>query len=196
MPRDTTRPGASGRFLLRLDPGLHDALRRAAVDAGLSLNEYCARKLASPGVSEGAAANAVTRAAAVCGEHLRGVAVFGSWARGTAPASSDVDLLVVVAPALPVTRELYRAWDAAPVWWEGRPVEPHFVRLPPAHARPSGLWAEVAIDGIVLFDPDFELARRLAAFRRRVAEGRLRLGRAHGQAYWVDEDGDREVRDA
>ena len=39
--------GCSGRFVLRIDPGLHGALRKAARAAGVSLNEYCARKLAT-----------------------------------------------------------------------------------------------------------------------------------------------------
>jgi predicted HicB family RNase H-like nuclease len=38
--------GCSGRFLLRIDPGLHAALRHAASASGQSLKEYCGRKLA------------------------------------------------------------------------------------------------------------------------------------------------------
>ena len=33
---------------MRLKPGLHAALRSAAAAAGVSLNNYCARKLAAP----------------------------------------------------------------------------------------------------------------------------------------------------
>jgi len=42
-----------GRFLLRISPGLHAALREAATAQGLSLNDYCARKLAAPASSSG-----------------------------------------------------------------------------------------------------------------------------------------------
>ena len=84
---DTTKknretPSASGRFVLRIDSDLHAALREAARTVGISLNEYCARKLAFPAsVLAGAGVEAVTRAALVVGDALLGVVVFGSWAR-------------------------------------------------------------------------------------------------------------------
>ncbi|MFC1575971.1 toxin-antitoxin system HicB family antitoxin [Gemmatimonadota bacterium] len=58
----------SGRFVLRIDPGLHGALRQGARETGMSLNEFCARKLAHPGGKiggqiGGSASEAVTRAA-------------------------------------------------------------------------------------------------------------------------------------
>src|SRR5665647_1443966 len=89
----------SGRFLLRINPGLHALLRASARDLGLSLNDYCARKLTLP-VDAAALADdgpaVVQRAVDLYGSHLAGVAVFGSWARGEAADGSDVDLLVVL----------------------------------------------------------------------------------------------------
>jgi len=191
MPSSITLQRPSGRFVLRLDPEVHATLRNAAREAGLSLNEYCARKLTAPSVPAGSAAGAaVTAAAKVAGEHLRAVVAFGSWARGEAAAHSDVDLLVVVAPGLAVTRRLYQVWDRAPVAWEGRRVEPHFVHQPAGGERPSSLWLEVATDGIVLFDPDLGVSRHLASLRRLIAEGRMRRQSVHGQAYWKREVGD------
>lgn len=168
-------------------------LRTAAKASGLSLNEYCVRKLKSPSVAMGSAAgDAVAAASRVCGEHLRAVVAFGSWARGEAAADSDVDLLIVVAAGLAVTRRLYRIWDRKPASWEGRSLEPHFVQQPAMGARPSGLWAEVATDGIVLFDPGLDASRYLVRVRRLVAEGRIRQQRVHGQTYWVGEVGHAE----
>jgi len=183
--------GCSGRFLLRIDPGLHAALRHAASASGQSLNEYCSRKLAAP-IGElsafAAAAAAVTRSAAVAGDALVGVVAFGSWARSELHDASDIDLLVVLDRSIELSRTLYRRWDEDPVIWEGRPVEPHFVTLlePPAPA--VGLWAEAAVDGIVLFARDLELQARLAAIRRDLIEGRVVRKRAHGQPYWVAGD--------
>lgn len=179
--------------MLRIDPTLHATLREAAARAALSLNEYCARRLAGggPGAS-GPGWRAVERASAVADERLVGVIVYGSWARGQAAAGSDVDVLVVVEECLPVTRELYRRWDEEPVSWadspheEGRPVEPHFVHLPPAGEVPSGTWAEAALDGIVLFDRDLTVSRRLVELRTSVFEGDLVRREAHGQPYWVE----------
>jgi hypothetical protein len=179
----------SGRFVLRIEAGLHAALRRAASAAGLSLNAYCARMLAGPvrvaGLWEGAA-EVIERAAAICGASLLGVVVFGSWAREEQREGSDVDVLVVVDRVLPITRELYRQWDAVPISWEGHAVEAHLVRLPAGGRAPSGLWAEVAIDGLLLFATSWDLPSYLAKVRRWIAEGRIVRRVANGQPYWVE----------
>ena len=185
MKRDTKR--ASGRFVLRLDPSIHAALRSAARAAGLSLNDYCARTLASPGGAVVAgAADVVRRAAALCGDRLVGVALYGSYVRSEAEVSSDVDVLVVVDRALRLTRALYRKWDEAPISWERRLVEPHFVHPLEAAAVPSGLWAEVAIDGIVLFERELRLSRTLVRVRHDILAGRLVRRVVHGQPYWAE----------
>lgn len=187
---DTTprTEGPSGRFLLRVSPGLHAALRRLAAEAGVSLNEYCARKLAASGTTmDGPGAEVVSRAAERFGEDLLGVLVYGSWARGEAGDESDVDLLVVLDHGVAISRSLYRAWDDATreLTWEGRRLEVHFVRLPESGEDPTGLWAEAALEGLVLFERGFELSRRLIEFRRRIATGAVRRHRVHGQPYWV-----------
>lgn len=177
----------SGRFVLRIDPLLHAALRDRAREAGSSLNEYCARALALPATDfQGPAAEAVSRAVAMVGDALLGVAVFGSWARQESGRGSDVDLLIIVEEGFAIGRGLYRSWDESPVFWEGHSVEPHFVHLPPPGARLSGMWAEVAIDGVVLFERGLELSRRLVEFRQIIASGRLLRRRSHGQPYWVE----------
>jgi predicted nucleotidyltransferase len=176
----------SGRFLLRMPPGLHAALRRAAEEAGISLNDHCVRRLTAPAGETEGAPEAVLRAATRFGEALLGVVVFGSLPRGELREDSDVDLLVVLEDSVELTRELYRAWDEAPLLWGGRPVEPHFVHLPPPGRTVAGLWAEVALDGLVLFARGPELGRRLVRVRRDIASGRVVRRRVHGQPYWVE----------
>ena len=181
---------ASGRFVLRLDPGLHGALRATARARGLSLNEYCARKLAVPLADlhefDGAP-ETIRHAAAVLGEGLIAVVVFGSWTRGEASDGSDVDVLIVVDEDVPLTRGLYRRWDEAPLAWGRHPVEPHFVHPPATDQPASGFWAEIALDGVMLHQRDLRVARWLAAIRRQVADGSLRRRTAHGQSYWTRE---------
>ena len=185
----TSRPRpASGRFLLRLPPPLHGALQAAARAEGLSLNEYCVRRLTAggPGLApEGPAAALVVRAAALAGDRLVAVVVYGSWARGEAVLASDVDVLVVVEPTLALTRSLYRRWDEEPVLWQGRPVDPHFVH-PPGPNVEGGLWGEVAIDGVVLFERSCRLSAHLARVRRAIADGTLVRRLVHGQPYWTE----------
>lgn len=178
----------SGRFVLRISPGLHAALRRAAEEAGLSLNRYCARKLAGPGGGVvGPAADVVTRAAEQFGGDLVGVLAFGSWARGDMTEESDVDLLVVVDEGLPIVRSQYRPWDADPLEWGGRAVEVHIVHPPESAEAPTGLWAEAALEGLILFERGLELSRRLIEVRRRIADGDLSRHETHGHPYWVAE---------
>jgi len=178
---------ASGRFVLRLPPRLHAALQKAARASAVSLNEYCLRRLAAAGpatAADEAAAALVARAAELAGDALVGVILYGSWARGEAAAGSDVDALVVVEPSLRLTRSLYRAWDERPVAWHGRQVDPHFVHA--SDDRVSGLWGEVALDGIVLFERDRRISSHLAHVRHAIADGRLVRRVVHGQPYWTE----------
>ncbi|MCW8985570.1 MAG: toxin-antitoxin system HicB family antitoxin [Thermoanaerobaculales bacterium] len=181
--------GCSGRFVLRIDPGLHGALREAARAAGSSLNEYCVRKLATPlGSFDGweMTSEAIRRAAQVVGGNLVGVVAFGSWARAELHADSDVDILVVVDEKLQLSRDLYLTWDEAPIQWRGRRVEPHFVHLPDPSRLPLGLWAEIAIDGIVLYARDLLLPLHLVRVRHDIAAGRIIRRLVHGQSYWTE----------
>jgi hypothetical protein len=175
----------SGTFLVRMAPELHARCRAAARDAGLSLNAYCVRALAASVTGPaGADAEPVARALALFGRDLVAVLAFGSWARGEAGRDSDLDLLVVLEDRVELTRDLYRQWDATPLTWQDRRVDAHLVH-PPAGASVSGLWAEVALDGLVLFERDRRLSVRLAAIRHEVAAGRLFRRVAHGQPYWT-----------
>ena len=177
----------SGRFLLRMPPPLHAALDGAARAAGLSLNEYCVRRLAAFGVGmdDGDAVALVARAAAVARDALVGILLHGSWVRGDATPTSDVDVIVVVEPQIRLNRALYRTWDEQPVTWKDRPVDAHFVH-PPGDDTFSGLWAEAAVDGLVLFDRGGQLTAALARVRRAIADGRLVRRVVHGQPYWVE----------
>lgn len=190
MPYKSIRGNrASGRFVLRIDPGLHAVLRRAAGELGLSLNDYCARKLAVPSGNVTAiegATRAVERAAELFAERLVGIAVFGSWARGEVAGGSDLDILVVVEPRVRLTRRLYRIWDEAPIGWGHRTVEPHFVHLPARNETVAGIWAEVAVDGIVLFERGLALSTRLILVRQDIVSGRIVRRLVHGQPYWVE----------
>ncbi len=188
MQFDTTeKPNPSGRFVLRIEPGLHGALRTAARAASMSLNEYCARKLASPGSGPDLEASAlIERAARLLGESLVGVVAFGSRARGESGSASDFDVLVIAEERVPITRALYARWDGEPaLHWRGHEVEPHFVHLPPRAAVPSGTWAEVATDGVVLLERGWSVSERLADIRRMISSGRIARRVVHGQPYWV-----------
>ncbi len=127
----------------------------------------------------------VTRAVAVAGDRLRAVVLHGSVVRGEATADSDLDVLVVVDGGVRLDRDLYKAWEAeSPAPADQRPVDAHFVHSPGEDSM-SGLWAEAAIAGEVLFDVDGETSAHLARARHEIAEGRLCRRVVHGQPYWT-----------
>lgn len=175
------------RVLLRLPAELHKTLTRAAAAAGLSFNEFCVRRLRAPAQPEDTSAVrslVIDRARGAFGDRLRGVVAIGSWARGDAATHSDIDVLIAVDTTTPLTRDLYRVWDEAPLIFEGRTVDAHFVQAPAPDAPVTGVWCEAAVDGLVWFDPDGRIGRRLAYVRRSIAMGRVVRGTAHGQPYW------------
>jgi predicted nucleotidyltransferase len=186
--RSTPASSSAARFLLRLPSELHRALAKQAAHEQVSLNEHCVQRLGGPDLPflpRRDAAAVLARARAVTGRHCLGVIVHGSWARGEALSTSDVDLLVVVARGLPLARSLYRIWDAEAPTWEGRPVDAHFVHLPDASAHPSSIWCEAAIDGLVLADTAGDVSLALVRVRTAIAHGALVRKIAHGQPYWT-----------
>lgn len=191
-PRKTgPRPSASGTFVLRLDPRLHAVLRHEAAAAGASLNEWCSRSLAVPGAAGlAAAADVILAIRAHLGADLLGIVAYGSFARGELAAGSDIDLLVVLAERVKITRSLYRQWEGTVPAWEDRDVDLHFAHLPDAGATVSGSWAEAGVCGIVLYDHDLIVSRRLIDIRSQIAAGELIRRITQGQPYWIHEGRD------
>ena len=177
--------------MLRLDPRLHGLLREDAHVAGVSLNDWCGRTLTAPGAGGlDAASSAVLPLRARLGSDLKGVIIYGSFARGELATGSDIDLLVVLADSVSITRGLYREWEGAVPSWNGREIDLHFVHLPAPADRVSGSWAEAAVCGVVLYDRDLTVSQRLIAIRERIAAGELVRKMAQGQPYWIHEDRD------
>ncbi len=171
-----------------MTPELHTALHKAAAASGESLNAYCVRHLKTVEIrslGDEDAMSLVGRARAVAGDALAAVVLHGSWARGEATAASDVDALVVVDSSLALCRALYRAWDAGRITWRGRRIDAHIVH-PPRGGEISGLWAEVALDAVVLFERDWKLSSHLSRIRRAIAAGQLVRRVVHGQPYWSE----------
>ena len=137
----------SGKFVVRIDPKLHAALRAVATREGVSLNDICNRRLAAEHSGQepgGEFAQIITQARRLHRGDLIALALYGSWARGTAVPSSDVDLLIVLRSGCSVLRQAYRQWDDEPLTFGALPVAPAIVLLPGIGERVSGFWAEIA----------------------------------------------------
>lgn len=177
----------SGKFVLRVDPDLHAELKYAAREANMSLNEYCCLRLKSYSKSDSMrlVQPLLKQATDIVGAALLGLVVFGSWARGEEHSASDIDVLVVVDAQTQLAPRFYHQWDQNPLKWSGHIVEPQFVQIPPQDKVQAGIWAEVALDGIVLFEKNFALSRKLAQIRNQIVSGLIERKIVHGQSYWV-----------
>jgi predicted nucleotidyltransferase len=180
-------PEPSGKFVIRLPPKLHASLRKRARDTGVSLNSLCLaalkQQLGEGGQCEEAGEIPVRQIKDLVGGSLVGVLLFGSAARGEQRADSDIDLLVVVGPEVPLSRALYGRWDDA--IGNDTTLSPHFVHLPRDIRKAGSIWCEAAVDGTTLYDRDGDLGRLLREMRRSMAEGRIRRKSAYGHPYWM-----------
>ncbi len=176
--------------LLRVPAKLHRALTRQARAGGLSFNELCIQRLADaidPPEGDPRGVEVSRRARRLCGSAFAGVIAIGSVVRGEAASDSDLDLLIVLSPQTPISRALYRAWDAeGDLTIDDRIVDAHFIALPTEAAAATAVWAEAAIDGDLWLDGDGSVARQLARARRDIADGRLVRRMVHGHAYWKE----------
>ncbi len=192
-------------LILRLPSSLHQQLKDEARAAEMSLNKYCQALLrkrprgtageASP-VSFTFASGRTPRAALLqelsalvlgaWGGDIEALAVFGSFARGRETSKSDIDLLIVLSTRVQFDRDVYSRWRCVKML--GHEVAPLFVKIPKKEERIGGLWYEVALDGIVLFDRELLLSRFLSHVRELIAGGLVRRMVTHGHPYWVHSD--------
>jgi len=100
------------------------------------------------------------------GNDLVAVVLFGSRARGEATEASDWDLLVIARhlPSTPLQRH-FQLKMLLPVEWRG---QVSLLSRTPAEFEPhlSSLMLDIALDGIVLYDPEGYAAQRLTALQR------------------------------
>lgn len=189
----------SGVFVVRIDPSLHRRLKAAAQKREISLNRLCAQLLGQSMSQAGANGRFGTQASIAVnaplnadligklrkefGDAMYGVVLFGSVARGQALDNSDLDLLIVLAPGQSICRALYTRWETA---ISADPhVSPQFVSLPRSPSAAGGLWFEVALEGIVLWETRFVVSNFLRQVREQIAAGQIRRQSVDGHPYWV-----------
>lgn len=176
---------ASGKFVIRMAPSMHEAIRARAEREGVSLNKMSQRL-----IQEGLRAcqelpqeqaQIIAKAKELYGDSFTGLVLFGSAARGEAGETSDVDLLLVLDEKIPLRRDLYRAWHAE----FGEMISLHIVAMAQDAASAGSIWLECALDGKVLYDLDGRVTRMLVAIRDLIVSGKVIRKVTHGQGYWV-----------
>lgn len=180
---------SSGKFVFRTEPELHRQAKSTAKQEGISLNEYCNLRLAQPLISTRKipfeVGRAVQYAHDLCGAYFIGAVLYGSWIRDQIRDDSDIDLLVVVDEGFQFRRSLYSNWLSKNFEHKGHVISAQFAKLPDPNERVGGIWAEIAIEGLILEDPDFRISQCLAHIRRKIACGELIRKTLHGQPYWI-----------
>ena len=131
------------------------------------------------------------------GPRLKSIALFGSCARGSETAESDLDLLVVAGP-IPSRlgarlEEIRPIAEAATQFAHGagrtprRPLLPQVVVLSPEELRlEPPLLLDLTQDARILFDPERLLGDVLEQLRSKLRRlGSRRIQGTDGAAYWV-----------
>lgn len=172
---------------------LHRRLSDYAASKGVSLNQACIGLL-----SDALDFNPASRrrpeklpfglerllsARSIVAPHIIGIVLYGSAARGSATAASDVDVLVAVSPDFAVTRSVYAHLDR--IFSDVPRLSLGVAHLPDPRRRVGTLWLEAAQEGVVLFERGREVTDVLVAIRRQIAAGRVLRRETHGQGYWV-----------
>jgi predicted nucleotidyltransferase len=184
----------STALIVRLPKTVHEQLKREARAKGVSLNRHCLRLLSgsrleeSPPTLIGACGpdflrELINEVVEDFADKIQALVLYGSWARGQAGSSSDIDLLIVVSDEVVVDRDLYSEWRTKRIG--NHEVSPLFVNLPSENEEVRGIWLEIALDGVVLFDRESRACRYLAKVRRLIASGRVKRKMTHGHPYWV-----------
>lgn len=183
----------TSKLLIRLPAWLHRELKARAAAHRKTLNEFCLEGLRSSlsssawAVSPGAEEAAIVLNSSLAAR-LEAIILFGSRAREDAWQGSDTDLLLCLPRGAQLNRGIYQEWDALAGQSGGRvasSTSPHFAVLPDSVDQAGGLWFEVAIDGIVLWDRRLEVSRFLSRLRRYLLAGNAVRKTTYGIPYWV-----------
>ncbi len=119
------------------------------------------------------------------GSDLMAIVLYGSWARDTARPESDVDIFVV-ARNLPQSRlDRARYVHQAVIGRFDRRVS-ILAKEPAEFERffPS-LYLDIGLDGIILFDPQGYIRKRLARIREIIQEAGLYRVCRDGELMWL-----------
>ena len=178
----------SGKFVLRIPPELHQKLKATAQTMDQSLNQTCVQLIRAGMESSSESLTIQKNISSLIETYspfgLLGMVLFGSVARGTSTASSDIDLLLVLDSKTPITRSLYRLWDH-------EKIALHFVHVPELTPEKniSGFWLEIALDGKVIWEKEFSaessLVNLIAKIKTEIFSGQYQRKQAHGHPYWL-----------
>jgi predicted nucleotidyltransferase len=185
----------SESFLLRMPQGKLVVLKNIAGKMNCSLNKVinsAVEQFLNSSSLEGTRSEIISAILdSSFGKEVQAIVLFGSVAKNTARANSDLDLLIVLSEKTEIKRSLYTLWDdeVAPKitleMTQGKEATPHFVNLKSNLEDIHGLWLEVAISGRILWEKDTKTESLLHKIRLAISENKFSRKLSHGQPYWI-----------
>lgn len=175
-------------IFLRVNKELSRKLKTQAARLETSINEYCISLLKQSVELKIQNTNndikhVVDHALSVFDKSLEAVVLFGSYSRGDNTEESDIDILVVLNKSIKITRDIYNKWSALSNKISEK-FSVHFVNLPDHLDSLSGLWCEVSLEGMVLYDTNLRTSKFLLKLREQILIGEYTYSYSHGQRYW------------
>lgn len=170
-------------FLLRLPLNLYERLKSDANKRELSVNSYSKQILMCGAPFPEIFISIQSLLLSLFPEDIVGILIFGSFARGEAFDSSDIDVLLIINSSIPIERDLYEKVDRLKLG--GREISVTIVHLPKEVSDVGSLWLEVALDGIVIYDPDIKVSQFLMLVKQYILKGSVQRRISYGVPYWT-----------
>ncbi|MCB0411942.1 MAG: toxin-antitoxin system HicB family antitoxin [Bdellovibrionales bacterium] len=167
----------SGKFVLRVGEKLHRKLKSSAEHQGISLNEFCKKKLNHSFESQS------LKFLSELNFKPLGLLKYGSVVRDEQTDSSDEDWLLVVPENIEIDRELYHDLDKIKL--PGQNISMNLSHLPKKGDGISNFWLELALEAEILWELGSRIRNQLFQIRREIASGRYVRKLVHGQPYWI-----------
>lgn len=179
-----------------MDGAIHKRLAQCAEGFHVSINELCLRFIRS-GLEGGSKDDPWWKKEGMglvdlirrrFGGDVVGIAAFGSQVSGTATASSDLDILIVLDAHIPLSRSFYSWWDEAVPQKNGGEINPQFVHLPKETKEAGGIWLEAALVLHIFWERGRKLSSFIARLKELISSDLVRRYWLNGQPYWVRRD--------
>lgn len=172
----------SGKFVLRISPEMHTALKKEAEEKNISLNQIINSKLLQNQTHQFECISKLFKS------DLIGIVLFGSYVRGDQRKSSDIDLLIVLSDKVKVERKLYSIWDEKIEPILGSLYSPQFSHIPNSIESISSLWLEVGLEGEIIYDPTSQLKKHIYKIKNEISSGKYQRKITHGHPYWIKKE--------
>lgn len=177
----------SGKFLLRLDKNLHRRLVEEAKHQNISLNQLVLSKILSDGITR--RPESIFLNDLIQKLNVDAVVEYGSYVRGEANESSDIDWLIILPKNQKIIRQTYREVQAIQEKYTSneyvKKISIHLMHAPENFEELSNFWLEVGLEGKILID-NANFSSVLTEIKNLISRGKYLRKLSGGQPYWIN----------